>query len=195
MTRVVLIRPGSTDYDEQNRIQGTLDVPLNARGLDEAARAAEELRAAGVVALYCCAGESCWESARTIAKTLGLRPRKLDKLHNLNHGLWQGLQAEEVRRKHPRVYRQWCETPTTVCPPSGETIADAHERVRQVFGPVVKRNRGKTIGLVVPRPLDDVVRCFLLQGDLARVWEHPESNGRWESIELPGEQASLPKQP
>ena len=29
MVRIVLIRPGSTDFDEQGRITGTLDIPLN----------------------------------------------------------------------------------------------------------------------------------------------------------------------
>ena len=32
MTQVVLIRPGATVYDEQNRVQGILDIPLSARG-------------------------------------------------------------------------------------------------------------------------------------------------------------------
>ena len=35
MVQIVLIRPGSTDYDEQGRIQGTLDIPLNDQGADE----------------------------------------------------------------------------------------------------------------------------------------------------------------
>jgi probable phosphoglycerate mutase len=191
MTKVILIRPGSTDYDEQNRIQGTLDLPLSPRGVAEAAEIAESLRATPVEALYCCAGESCHETARAIAKTFGLRLRKLDALHNLNQGLWQGLQVEEVRRKHPRVYRQWCEAPTTVCPPEGETFSDAADRVRRVLAPVLKRNRDKVIGLVVPRPLAGVVRCVILQHDLARVWDESASNGRWELIEVPSEQSPL----
>ena len=32
MLQIVLIRPGTTDFDEQGRIQGTLDIPLNERG-------------------------------------------------------------------------------------------------------------------------------------------------------------------
>lgn len=31
MVQIVLIRPGSTDYDEQGRIQGTLDIPSTLR--------------------------------------------------------------------------------------------------------------------------------------------------------------------
>ena len=32
MTQVVLIRSGATVYDEQNRVQGVLDVPLSEGG-------------------------------------------------------------------------------------------------------------------------------------------------------------------
>ena len=32
MLQLILIRPGSTDYDVQERIQGSLDMPLNERG-------------------------------------------------------------------------------------------------------------------------------------------------------------------
>ena len=37
MTQVVLIRPGATVYDEQDRIQGVLDIPLSERGRAEVA--------------------------------------------------------------------------------------------------------------------------------------------------------------
>ena len=43
MTQVVLIRPGATVYDEQNRVQGTLDIPLSERGRAEVAHLAETL--------------------------------------------------------------------------------------------------------------------------------------------------------
>ncbi len=188
MTRVVLIRPGSTDYDEQGRIQGALDVPLNARGQTEAAETAESLRDVQLHRIYCGAEESARATARTIAKTLGLRLRELKKLHNLDHGLWQGLQVEEVRQRHPRVYRQWCDEPTTVCPPEGETVMDAFERARSVLKPLLRRHRDETIGLVVPQPLGDVVRCYLMERDLAHVWDGPSSNGRWEVVDVVAEQ-------
>jgi len=43
MTQVVLIRPGATVYDEQNRVQGALDLPLSERGWAEVAELAEKL--------------------------------------------------------------------------------------------------------------------------------------------------------
>ena len=43
MCQVVLIRPGATIYDEQNRVQGILDIPLSERGQGEVARMAQKL--------------------------------------------------------------------------------------------------------------------------------------------------------
>ena len=44
MLQIVLVRPGSTEYDAQERIQGTLDVPLNEQGNTEVAQVIHELR-------------------------------------------------------------------------------------------------------------------------------------------------------
>ena len=198
MTRVVLIRPGSTDYDEQNRIQGTLDIPLNSRGAEEASTTAEGLRAVSLNRVFSCAGASAGETARVIGKKLGIRCRKLDKLQNLNHGHWQGLQVEEVRRKHPKVFRQWCEQPTTVCPPGGETVSDAYDRVARVLKPLLKRHRDEVFGLVVPEPLASVIRCYLLRLDPSKLWEEGASDGRWRVIEWneePPVQDSSPQGP
>ena len=121
MTQVVLIRPGATVYDEQNRVQGILDIPLSDRGQAEVAELAEKLAEplAGVelAALYCGPGESVVRTAEVIGKALGLRPKRVDELRNLDQGLWQGLQVDEIKRRNLKVFRQWLDDPVTVCPP------------------------------------------------------------------------------
>ena len=184
MTQVVLIRPGTTDYDDQHRIQGTLDVAMNARGAEEVARTAEQLRDRGIVVIYHGCGDSACRTAAAIGNVLGARPRQLEKLKNLNHGLWQGLPAEDVQRKHPRVYRQWRESPLTVCPPGGEMINEAYERVRRVLRPVLKRHRDEVIGIVVPEPLASIVYCYLSQRDLKQVWDMQDNHERWQMVQV-----------
>ena len=61
---------------------------------------------------------------RRIGATLDLKVKTLDKLQNLDHGLWQGMLVSDVKTKQPKVYRQWQEQPETVCPPQGETLSD-----------------------------------------------------------------------
>ncbi len=62
-----------------------------------------------------------------IGAALKLKPKTLERLQNLDHGLWQGMLIEEVKRKQPKVYKQWQEQPENVCPPEGEMLAAAAE--------------------------------------------------------------------
>ena len=46
--RIIFIRPGETDWNRERRVQGQVNVPLNARGLTQARRAGEMLRGKGI---------------------------------------------------------------------------------------------------------------------------------------------------
>ena len=52
MLRIVLIRPGATDYDCEERIQGALDIPLSRDGLMEVSRAIDQLRELRIETVY-----------------------------------------------------------------------------------------------------------------------------------------------
>ncbi len=165
MSKVVLIRPGATIYDEQNRVQGILDIPLSERGRGEVARMAERLagslEGSQLIALYCGPGENVVRTAEIVGKMLGVRPKRIDDFRNLDQGLWQGLQIDEIKRRNTKLFRQWIDDPETICPPQGETMEDAMERIKTAFKPLLKRHHDETIGLVVGEPLARIIACYL----------------------------------
>jgi broad specificity phosphatase PhoE len=165
MCQVVLIRPGATVFDEQNRVQGVLDIPLSARGQREVAGIAKTLvqsfDRSPLCALYCGPGEHVVNSAEIIGKALGIRPKRIENFRNLNQGLWQGLQIEEIKRRNTKLFRQWIEDPETICPPQGETVEGAMERIKTAFKPLLRRHVDESIGLVVGEPLAGLVACYL----------------------------------
>ncbi len=187
MTQVVLIRPGATAYDEQNRVQGILDIPLSARGEAEVADLAEQLAEplAGVelAALYCGPGESTLQTAEVIGKALGLRPKRVDELRNLDQGLWQGLQVDEIKRRNLKVFRQWLDDPVTVCPPHGETVENALERIRNALRPLIRRHHDEAIGLVVGEPIGQLIACHLRRDPRVQLEDHVPT-GVFERIEV-----------
>lgn len=190
MVQFVLIRPGSTDYDVQGRIQGNLDIPLNDQGREQAGAAVECLKGRSLVALYSAAGRAAEETAELIGAAVKLRPKTLERLENLNHGLWQGMIIDEVKRKQPKVYKQWQEHPENVCPPEGEMLADVIERVDTALEKLLRKHRFGAIGLVAPEPLASVVRCRILGGQLGDLWKATKGCGRVEVFEV---QPQLPK--
>jgi broad specificity phosphatase PhoE len=187
MTQVVLIRPGATVYDEQNRVQGVLDIPLSDRGHAEVAELADSLprRLAGVelAALYCGPGQSTVRTAEIVGKSLGLRPRRLDDLRNLDQGLWQGLQIDEIKRRNVKVFRQWIDDPLTVCPPQGETVESALERIKTALRPLIRRHLGAAIGLVVGEPLAQLIAGYLRRDPRVQLDDHVPTGG-FERIEI-----------
>jgi broad specificity phosphatase PhoE len=191
MTQVVLIRPGATVYDEQNRVQGTLDVPLSDRGRAEVAQLAATLAEprAGITlaALYCGPGESVLRTAEAVAKALGLRPKRIDDLRNLDQGLWQGLQFSEIKRRNLKVFRQWLEDPATVCPPLGETIGGAMERIKTVLRPLIRRHQDESIGVVVAEPIAQLIACYLRRDPHVQLDDDVPTGG-FERIEITPEQ-------
>src|SRR5687768_14759539 len=141
MIEIVLIRPGSTDYDEQKRIQGTLDLPLSDQGQAEVMRMIDQLRQPPLETIFAAPDQAAWQTASTIAEVLGTRLKKVENLRNLDHGLWQGMLIDEVKRKQPKVFRQWQEQPETVCPPEGETLGEAQDRVQLSLCKVLKKQK------------------------------------------------------
>lgn len=159
MPQVVLIRPGCTDFDEQHRIQGALDLPLNSRGEEQVAHVVDQLRDVPLEVIFTAPGEPARSTAAAIGQSLGVPVKELERLRNLDQGLWQGLQVEDVRRKYPKVFKQWQESPETICPPEGETVDQALNRIRKALSKRLKRKA--VIGIVVSEPLATLIRCVL----------------------------------
>lgn len=184
MVQIVLIRPGTTDYDHQGRIQGSLDIPLNAEGNNQIIRLAAEIRDLGIEALYFSCCQPATQTASVIADSLNLKTKKLANMQNLNHGLWQGMLIEDVKHKQPKVYRQWQEQPESIRPPEGEILAEAQERVEQALTKLLKKHKTGVIGMVVPEPLASLVRARLRDCDVGDLWQAAADHGSWELIEV-----------
>jgi broad specificity phosphatase PhoE len=156
---VVLIRPCCTDFDEQNRVQGRLSLPLNSRGEAQLQALAEELQYAPMEVIYTSGCEQARTTAAALGECLGMTVKELGDMENLDQGLWQGLQVEDLRRKHPKVFRQWQESPETICPPNGETVEEALDRIQRALEKPLRR--GIPFAVVAPEPLAELIASFI----------------------------------
>ena len=184
MLRIFLVRPGSTDFDQQGRIKGTLDIPLSDAGREQAALAAQALADTGIDVVYSAPCQSALETAEMLANRLDVKVKRLETLHNLDHGLWHGKLIEEVKQRQPKVYRMWQEQPETVCPPEGETLAAARSRVQKALKRLLRKHKRGAIGIVVSEPLASILRCCLRPGNLGDLWKSECDFGVWECIDI-----------
>lgn len=160
MSEIYLIRPGCTDFDDQHRLQGTLNLPLNKRGEAQVERVIEQLRSVPLEVLFVAPFDPAQSTAEALHDKLGVKLKVASEWRNLNLGLWEGLSIDEVRRKYPKVFKQWIDAPETICPPEGETVSEAVERIQKLLAKAVRKRN--CFGIVAPEPLATLIRSVLL---------------------------------
>ncbi len=184
MVKLVIIRPGSTNYIEQGRIQGTLDVPLSDEGSAEVDAEVAELEALEIGTIYFAPCQAAEETARKIADVTGSKIKKAELFCNLDHGLWQGMLVDEVKRKHPKIYKQWQDHPDNICPPEGETVGNARDRIEVGITKLLKRHKKGVVGLVVPEPLASLVVGYLEHEAVGDLWKASAQTCGWQAIDV-----------
>lgn len=128
--RVYLVRHGQTDGNAEGRSQGHREVPLNARGRQQAAAIGERLRDHPLVAVYASPLGRSVATAEAIAAPHGLQVRLDARLAELDHGLLDGLTGEELRRDHAGFLARWRDDdPADLAMPGGESMGDAQRRM------------------------------------------------------------------
>ncbi|MEO1997376.1 MAG: histidine phosphatase family protein [Planctomycetaceae bacterium] len=159
MADIVLIRPGSTDFDTQHRIQGSLDVPLNPRGLEQVQKIIEQIQDTNIDVLHVAPNEPAQTTARMIADACDIKVKVDDIWKNVHLGLWQGLPAEQVQHKSPKLFKHWCTDPQNVAPPSGEDLAPVIERLRKSLHKILRKKQCAAV--VASEPLATLIEEIL----------------------------------
>jgi probable phosphoglycerate mutase len=192
---LVVVRSGSTDYDLQGRIRGNLPIPLSPAGLLEAEEAARALARNPPVALYTSPALSAVQTAATIGSALPIAPRTVDGLADPDFGLWKGMLVTEIRRRQPRLARHWDEDPWTVVPPDGEPLSCVRARVAAALGRLRAKHASGRVAVVVPSPLDRIIRHALAGVPVGDLWSIPPAGAAVFEIPLPASAAFPPAPP
>ncbi len=127
---VWLARHGQTDYNvPPARIMGRLDVPLNARGREQARELAKEVAVNGLAALWTSPLARARETAEIVGASLELEPRIDERLVESDRGRWEGRYIRDVEREDPEAWRAWRRAGGDFRFPGGESLSEHLERV------------------------------------------------------------------
>jgi probable phosphoglycerate mutase len=184
MLRIFVVRPGSTSWDQERRIKGSMDMPLTAEGQEQVDRVVAELANERLDAIYTGPGESSLQTAKALASPRKLKPVCLQTLMNLDQGLWEGKLVEEVRQMFPSLYKLGQEHPELVCAPGGETVDDALLRVRDGINKVVRKRHAGNVAIVASDPLATIVRSYLEGKAFRDLWNSECDACRFEVVEI-----------
>lgn len=99
--KVTLVRHGLTEYNQNRRIQGFSDIPLNATGLEQAAHARNFLADDTFDAIYSSPLSRAFKTAEIINEKHGIDIITHDKLKEQNFHAFEGKYVSEIIEDYP----------------------------------------------------------------------------------------------
>ena len=147
-TRILAIRHGETDWNVDGRIQGQLDIPLNATGQWQVHRLALAVADEGIDAVYSSDLLRAFETAQSVARGCG-QPIVTDAgLRERGFGIFEGLSYAEITQRWPEQAERWRRRDPDFGPEGGETLRDFSARSIATVERLAALHPGQTIAVV-----------------------------------------------
>lgn len=143
-----LIRHPEPEASAVGRCYGSLDVGLSEKGIVQARAVAEALADQQLAAIYSSPKRRCTVAAEMIAVAHGRAFECVDALREIDFGEFEGRSYDEIAASHPELYREWMESPTSVCFPGGESFAEMRARVLDACATLLTRHADQLIAMV-----------------------------------------------
>ena len=184
-TRICFVRHGETDWNKELRMQGHIDLALNAKGEAQALAVGPRFVGVQAAALYCSDLLRARQTAQPIAEALGLPMVLLPALRERHFGRCEGKTFDEILVLHEEdAHAIESRDPDYAAPGGGESRRQHTTRVLACIGRLVKDHPGQTIVAVTHGGVLDVIhhRVHGLPPEAPRDFPIPNTGLNWVSI-------------
>ena len=183
MTRICFIRHGETDWNVALRMQGHVDIPLNATGLAQAEALGRRF-ASGMIAadaLYCSDLIRAQQTAQPVAAALGVPIITTLQLRERNFGCCEGLVFDEIVARYPAEAAAIKRRDPDHVPAGGESRRQHQARIRDCVTELVACHPGQTLVVVTHGGVLDVVYRLAssLAIDVPRTYQIANASLNW----------------
>lgn len=149
LRRLVLWRHGRTAWNVEGRAQGTIDVPLDDVGRQQARESAARLASLQPGFVWASPLSRASDTAQELASLTGLQVRHDKRLQEIHTGERQGLTLDELRERSPEAYRAFVAGEELPRAAGGETEPEVADRVSAAMYDAVDILEAGDIGVLV----------------------------------------------
>jgi phosphoserine phosphatase len=174
--KIYLVRHGQTSWNQDQRLQGLRDIPLDRTGIRQSHRLAEWYRKTGVRRIV----SSPLHRARGTAQILSKRTARAaiidDRLREIDHGPWTGLRLESIEERFPDEFATWSFFPERLRMPDGESLIAVYRRCTRALLDLIKENPNEDVLVVSHGVVNALLLCAAIGTGLSRIREYSPHN-------------------
>jgi broad specificity phosphatase PhoE len=174
--KIYLVRHGQTSWNEEERLQGLRDIPLNVIGVRQSQRLAEWYRKTGVRRIVSSPLLRARRTAQILVEQTGHAPLPDDRLREIDHGSWSGLRVKTIQDRFPDEFAAWSFLPEKLHMSSGETLMAVYRRCTQALLDLIKDNPGDDVLVVSHGVVNALLLCAAIGASLSRVRDYSLHN-------------------
>ena len=185
ITQIFFIRHSQTDWNQERRIQGQTDIPLNAEGREQAERLCHFVRRSSseldqltqCSVIYSSPLQRAVNTAAPLANFLSKPITPLEALQERHFGSIQGMTYPELEAQMPVESRMINERKPNFQPPGGESLTDLRTRVQSLLALLLAKHAGETVicfthGGVLDMIYREATHTLI---DAKRTWDIPNA--------------------
>ncbi len=130
MSKIFLTRHGETEWNTSGLVQGSLDSPLTAAGVEQAKRLADRLAGEDIELVFSSPLGRAVSTAAVIAAKLDLPVVECEEFREISFGTWEGQAWQDLQHSDPKGFISWTKTPYLHRFPRGESMGDVLARAK-----------------------------------------------------------------
>ncbi|WP_395666801.1 histidine phosphatase family protein [Methylocella sp.] len=166
-TRVCLMRHGETQWNAEGRLQGQIDIGLNAAGRAQAQAAARRLARLPITRILSSDLSRAADTAAAAGEALGLKVVVTPRWRERFFGDFQGLTHDEAKARFPDAHARFrAREPDAPLPGGGESFSAFYDRVALALTDLAAAHEGETVLVVAHGGALDMARRFATGLDL-----------------------------
>ncbi len=174
--RITAVRHGETAWNVDTRIQGQIDIGLNARGQWQAQQLGAALAEHGLNHIYTSDLARAHHTALAIATHAGIAPQAValhSGLRERAFGVFEGRTHAEIEAQWPQDALRWRQRVPDWAPQGGESPLQLRHRVEQTVAHIAARHPGEHIALVAHGGVLDMLYRLATGQEVnaVRTWE------------------------
>jgi broad specificity phosphatase PhoE len=162
---IIIVRHGSTEWNEKERFRGLADLSLSELGFRQAEATSARLADMPVKKIYASPLRRAMQTAVIIGRPHNIQPVALDGIIDINFGKFQGLSFPEAEAAYPDIYHQWMNNPHLVTLPEGENLAQVRERSSSALDEIISGLEDGTVIFVSHKVVITTLVCHYLGMD------------------------------